>query len=119
MSVVVAAAALALLGFSRAGWTTAGQAERMASTWARGEIVAALVPICLEQSKQDPWLEMTVKQLKAASSYELNEMLMKAGWATLPGSCDPIRQVADACMEKRATQFCLGRTGCAVACAAE
>jgi hypothetical protein len=32
-------------------------------------------------------------------------MLMKAGWATMPGSIDPNRNVASACMDKLAAQF--------------
>jgi hypothetical protein len=32
-------------------------------------------------------------------------MLMKAGWATMPGSSDPNRDVVSACMDKLAAQF--------------
>jgi hypothetical protein len=32
-------------------------------------------------------------------------MLMKTGWATMPGSSDPDRSVAKACVEKLATLF--------------
>jgi hypothetical protein len=32
-------------------------------------------------------------------------MLMDAGWATMPGSADPDRNVAKACMDKLAEQF--------------
>jgi hypothetical protein len=32
-------------------------------------------------------------------------MIMKAGWATMPGSDDPNRNVATACMEKLAEQL--------------
>jgi hypothetical protein len=30
---------------------------------------------------------------------------MKAGWATMPGSTDPDRKVASACMDELATLF--------------
>ncbi|MDH3236410.1 MAG: hypothetical protein OEQ29_23065 [Alphaproteobacteria bacterium] len=99
------AVALAIIGFSWGGWMTSGTAEKMASNQARLEIVAALVPICIEQSKQDPQVMETLAQLKDASSYQRSDMLMKAGWATMPGSSDPNRQVASACMEKLAAQF--------------
>jgi len=99
------AVALAIVGFSWGGWMTSGTAEKMASNQARLEIVAALVPICIEQSKQDPQVMETLAQLKDASSYQRSDMLMKAGWATMPGSSDPNRQVASACMEKLAAQF--------------
>ena len=99
------AVALAIVGFSWGGWVTGGTAEKMASEQARLEVVAALVPICIQQSSQDPQVVETLAQLRDASSYQRSEMLMKAGWATMPGSSDPNRNVASACMEKLAAQF--------------
>jgi len=102
---VVGAVVVGIVGFSWGGWVTGGTADKMASDKARYEVVAALVPICLEQSKQDPQLTETLAQLKAASSYKRSGMLMDAGWATMPGSADPDRAVASACIEKLADQF--------------
>jgi dienelactone hydrolase len=99
------AAALAIVGFSWGGWMTGATADKMASNQARLEVVAALVPICVEQSSKDPQVAVTLAQLKDASSYQRSDMLMKAGWATMPGSSDPNRYVASACMEKLAAQF--------------
>jgi len=99
------AVALAIVGFSWGGWVTGGTAEKMASEQARLEVVAALVPICVEQSRQDPQVVATLAQLKDTSSYQRSDLLMKAGWATMPGSTDPSRDVARACMEKLAAQF--------------
>ena len=101
----VGAAALAIVGFSWGGWLTGGSADKMASNQARLEVVAALVPICMEQSSKDPQVTETLAELKDASSYQRSDMLMKAGWATMPGSDDPDRSVARACMEKLAAQF--------------
>ena len=99
------AVALAIVGFSWGGWVTGGTAEKMAGEQARMEVVAALVPICLQQSQQDPRLTETLAQLQAASNYKRSDMLMEAGWATMPGSSDPNRAVASACMDKLASQF--------------
>jgi alpha/beta superfamily hydrolase len=99
------AAALAIVGFSWGGWVTGGSAEKFAADQARNEVVAALVPICLEQSKQDPQAADTLAQLKDAYFNERRDMVMKAGWATMPGSDDPNRNVATACMEKLAEQL--------------
>ncbi|MDH3439101.1 MAG: hypothetical protein OEN48_19265 [Betaproteobacteria bacterium] len=101
----VGAVALAIVGFSWGGWVTGGTAKQMASNQARLEVVAALVPICLEQSSQDPQVVATLAQLKDTSSYQRSALLMDAGWATMPGSSDPNRDVARACMEKLAAQF--------------
>ena len=51
---VVGATALAIIGFTWGGWMTGGDAKNMASDQSRMAVVAALVPICIEQSKQDP-----------------------------------------------------------------
>ena len=99
------AAALAIVGFTWGGWVTGGAAKEMASNQARLEVVAALVPICIEQSVQDPQVVETLARLKDASSYKRPDMLMTAGWATMPGSSDPDRRVASACMAKLAAQF--------------
>jgi hypothetical protein len=102
---VVGAVALAIAGFSWGGWVTGGTADKMAAEKARYEVVAALVPVCLEQSKQDPRMAETLAELKAASSYKRSGMIMDAGWATMPGTDDPDRAVATACMAKLADQF--------------
>ena len=99
------AIALAVVGFSWGGWVTGGTAKQMASDQARLEVVAALVPICLEKSSQDPQVMATLAELKGASSYQRSDLLMKTGWATMPGSSDPNRLVARACMDKLAAQF--------------
>lgn len=99
------AIALAIVGFSWGGWVTGGTAKQMASDLTRLGVVAALVPICVEQSKQDPKVVETLALLKDAKYYDRNELLMKAGWATMPGSSDPNRNVASACMDKLAAQF--------------
>ena len=101
----VGAVALAIVGFTWGGWVTGGTAKEMASDLARSEVVAALVPICIEQSKQDPQVVETLAELKDAGSYQRSNMLMEAGWATMPGSTDANRQVASACMEVLAGQF--------------
>jgi dienelactone hydrolase len=101
----VGAAALAIIGFSWGGWVTGGTAKQMASDQSRLEVVAALVPICIEQSKLDPQVVATLALLKEASSYKRSDMLMEAGWATMPGSSDPNSAVARACIDKLADQF--------------
>jgi hypothetical protein len=102
---VVGAAAIAIVGFSWGGWVTGGTANKMASDLARSEVVAALVPICVEQSNRDPQVTEMLTQLKDASNYKRSDMLMNAGWATMPGSTDPNRDVARGCMETLAAQF--------------
>lgn len=99
------AAALAFVGFSWGGWMTSASADKMASDKARQEVVAALVPICLLQSAQDPQVTERLAQLKTVSSYQRINVLMETGWATMPGSDDANRDVARGCVEQLAARF--------------
>jgi hypothetical protein len=77
----------------------------MAANLAKVEVLAALVPICIEQSRLDPQSIATLAVLKDTSRYQRSDILMKTGWATMPGSTDPNRKVASACMDQLATLF--------------
>ena len=101
----VGAAALAIIGFTWGGWVTSGTAEEMASDQARRAVITAFVPACLEQSTQDPKVVETLAEIKAAGYYQQSELLMGAGWATMPGSSDPDRNVAIACLAELAAQL--------------
>ena len=93
----VGAIALAIVGFGWGGWLTGSKAERLAADHARAQVVAALVPICVEQSRADPEQAGRLAEMKAASSYGRSEVVMKSGWATMPGTTTANRQVATAC----------------------
>jgi hypothetical protein len=99
------AAALAIAGFSWGGWVTGGKAEQIASDRARLEVVAALVPVCIEQSNQDPVSATTLASLMEARPHQRDRMLMDAGWATMPGGTAPNSAVARACMQELAVRF--------------
>jgi hypothetical protein len=94
------AIALAIVGFSWGGWVTGGKASNMASEQARTDVVAALSLICIEQAKSDPHMTDRIAALKAVSSYNRGDLVMKNGWATMPGTTEANRQVANACAEK-------------------
>ena len=94
------AIALAIVGFSWGGWVTGGKARNMASEQARTDVVAALSLICIEQAKSDPQMTDRIAALKAVSSYNRGDLVMKNGWATMPGTTEANRQVATACAEK-------------------
>ena len=68
-------------------------------------VIAALVPICIEQSNRDPQFAHEMRRLKNAQSYMRRDMVMKVGWATMPGAREPRRGVAAACGEKLVTMF--------------
>jgi hypothetical protein len=94
------AIALAVVGFSWGGWVTGGKAENMAEARSRSDVVSAFAAICADQAKRDPLLAERVALLKTTSSYSRGDLIMKNGWATMPGAAEPNRQVANACADK-------------------
>ena len=96
---------LAIVGFSWGGWVTAGKAEKMASDRAKSEVVAALVPICIEQARQDPEAEQRLASLRDAKGTKRRDIVIDAGWATMPGRDGPDRALATACMERLSAEL--------------
>jgi hypothetical protein len=97
------AAALAVIGgFSWGGWVTGGTARTMAADQSRADVVTALSLICVDQSKRDPQLAERMAAIKAASSWNRGDLVMKNGWATMPGITEGTSQVAKDCADKSA-----------------
>ena len=94
------AVALAVVGFNWGGWVTGGTARTMAADQSETEMVAALSLICVDQSKRDPQLAERVAALKSASSWNRGDLVVKNGWATMPGATEANSQVARDCAEK-------------------
>jgi hypothetical protein len=89
---------MTITGFTWGGWVTGGKAEVMASDRVNTAVVAALAPICVAQARTDPESAATIAKLKEASTYQRGPIVMDAGWATMPGSTEPGRAVANACL---------------------
>jgi hypothetical protein len=75
---------------------TDGKARELAAD----AVVAALVPICIEQSNQDPQFAEQIRRLKNAQSYMQRDIVIEIGWATMPGASEPDHRVASACGKK-------------------
>ena len=94
------AAALAVIGFSWGGWVTERTAKQMAADQSRTDVVAALSPVCEDQAKRDPQMVERVAALKSADTWSRADLVMKNGWATMPGTTEGNRRVANACAGK-------------------
>src|SRR5690606_22827204 len=77
---------VAVAGFTWAGWTTAGGADRMAQAMAGQRVVAAMVPVCLGLSAADPDRAAKLATIQEATVPRRREALMATGWATMPGT---------------------------------
>ena len=100
---IIGSIATMIVGFSYAGWTTAGTTERMSSDRASAAVVSALVPYCTAKAMADADPAKMAKLKTETSSYSRSDMVRTAGWATLPGMTAPDSALADACSMKLQT----------------
>jgi hypothetical protein len=87
-----------IIGFGWGGWVTAGTADQAARQQANAAVTSALTPFCLAKAKMDPAGAKKLGELRAIDySYQQEQFVIEAGWASMPGSEEPNRQVAEAC----------------------
>jgi len=92
------AVAVGIFGFTWGGWVTGGTSNDRAMTMAHDDVVAAMVPVCLDMARTDPQWTAKLATIRAASTYQRRSALMEAGWATVPGAEAPDRDIAQACL---------------------
>ena len=79
---------------------TGGGANKLVKDVSRDSVITALVPICLYLAQNDENRNLKLLGYKDASSYKRRDMVMDAGWATMPGSSIPDRELAQACTDE-------------------
>jgi hypothetical protein len=83
-------------GFYLGGWTLGSTAHKQVQNAEQATVIRVLAPICADKFKNAADASANLEALNKADSWKRDEMIVKAGWATFPGS-EPDRQVADAC----------------------
>jgi hypothetical protein len=97
LGAAVGAVALAVVGFSYAGWVTNSGKEKYSAAQSAERVAEALMPYCVDRSKSDPAAATVLAELKAATGYNRRGVLEKAGWATPIGADKPNALLAAAC----------------------
>lgn len=82
------------------GWTSSGTAEKQASIRAQAAVREALTPICVARFEHDAEREAKLATLKEKSSWSQDDFVMEQGWATMPGSEKPERDIAQECVNR-------------------
>ena len=95
---LIGAVVVGVLGFTWGGWVTGGTARDRAMAMAHDNVVAALAPVCLDMAQADPERIAKLALIREARTYERRNVLMDAGWATVPGAEAPDRDIAKACL---------------------
>jgi hypothetical protein len=104
-------AAALIVGFTWGGWVSGGTAREMvktASTAARAEMAAG---ICVTRFAAAPESVAQLASLKATSSWQRNEFIEKAGWATVAGGDKPISGAAELCVQQLLDPTRSGKSG--------
>ncbi len=95
---LVGAAVVGIVGFTWGGWVTGSTAQERAMSMSHDAVVTAMVPVCLDIARTDPDRAAKIESIRDASTYQRRDALMDAGWATPPGTEDPDRDIAQACL---------------------
>lgn len=95
---VIGAVLVGVVGFSWGGWVTGGSADKMASAMSHDNVIAALLPVCIDMSQTDADRVAKLATIREASTYKQRDAVMATGWATVPGSEAPNRDLAQACL---------------------
>jgi hypothetical protein len=95
---VIGAAVVGIGGFTWGGWVTGGTAHDRAMAMSRTDVVAAMVPVCLDMAQADPDRAAKIAAIRNAQTYQRRNALMESGWATVPGAEAPDRDIAQACL---------------------
>jgi hypothetical protein len=89
-----------VVGFNWGGWVTSATATRMASDAARGAQATLASANCVARFNQGPDAVAQLAALKKADTYERGDLIKQGGWATLPGSTEPVPGAADICAQQ-------------------
>ncbi|MCB1499641.1 MAG: hypothetical protein KDK07_07590 [Bauldia sp.] len=91
------AALLAIIGFAWGGWLTGASARGVSDANSHTAVVSVLAPICAVQFREQTDATAKMAELSAMRSYDRTSFIEKGGWATMPGSEEPLKGVASAC----------------------
>ena len=92
--------ATVVIGFNWGGWVTGGTATQMATGAARDARAQLAAAACVSRFENSPDAVAQLAALKKAYSYERSNLIEEKGWATMPGSKQPVSGAALICAEK-------------------
>ena len=93
----VAGAVIAMvIGFQWGGWMLGSTAANHVRDAEQAAVVRVLAPICADRFEHAADAGANLAALKKVDSWDRDDIIIKAGWTTFPGS-EPDRNVAKAC----------------------
>ena len=80
VGMVVGSIVTVFVGFNYGGWVSDSSAERMANQQSTAAVVAALLPVCISQSRADPEAIAKIQHLGALGFwYDRRDFVMTTG----------------------------------------
>jgi hypothetical protein len=92
--------ATVVVGFVAGGWVTAGTAAAMADKAGDQASAKLAAEVCIAQFNRNPDAQAQLAALTKLDSWDRGGFVTKGGWATLPGSKDPVSGAADLCAQR-------------------
>ena len=99
LGAVAGAIVITWTGFDALGWKTASTSDSLGQRRADAAVVAAFASICDASARKAANFPAHLAALEKAERYSRGDLVVKAGWATLPGMKEPSRDVGQACAD--------------------
>lgn len=87
-------------GFTMGGWVTSGAAHEQADIAAAMSAQSVMIEVCVAQALADPARTRILGNLSTSNQYVHEQIVMDAGWATMPWDPKPNNGVAEKCGDR-------------------
>lgn len=91
-----------VVGFTVGGWVTGGTAREMAENAAEKARAHLVASVCVEKFVTGNQFADRLVALKAADSWDRDNLITDGGWVTLAGMEEPLGDAADLCAQQLA-----------------
>lgn len=99
LGALAAAVLVPWVGFDSLGWKTANASSALSAKHAEEAVVAAYAGICSVQFKGGKDLPERLAVLAKTEHWSRGEILVKSGYATMPGAKAPLAGVSQSCAD--------------------
>ena len=99
LGAVAGALLISWIGFDLLGWKMSGKAEAQAKKQTDTAVTAAYAGICNAQFRSAPKFDARLAELQKADRWARGDVIIKSGFANMPGMKEPNRDVGQACAD--------------------
>jgi hypothetical protein len=104
LGALAGAVLLGFVGFQLVGWKSPTAAEKLARSQSDAAVATVLGKICSVQFNRAANLPERLAELQKTERWSRSDVIVKAGFATMPGEKEPANGVAEACANLLVTE---------------